>query len=174
MIAIYVDAHGNAMRMETEDTPIVLPVLCKEYNNFQHSMVITINPGMPEYRQMMKAERKQKEGFAFTWMTVRLIGDPRDQFNWELEGQEQLTGESADMLSAQWISRREAWHKQYCSYWGLTSTQYMSNLGDAFYISDALISDLKNCTLHLFGEGKIWIEKLSNVLLFVHGKYEEI
>lgn len=174
MIIMYIDKNGESMQMHSPDEEIRLPVLCKEYNAFAHSMVVTINPGLPEYRQMMKAERKQKEGFSFTWMSMVLRGNPKDQFNWQLEGSEQLTGEAADMFGAQWLGRREAWHKQYCSYWGLTSTQHMCNMGDVFYISDAAISDLKDCTLHLFGRCKIWKENLSNVLLFIHGDYEEI
>ena len=175
MIIMYVDKHGNAMKMESpDDKEIRIPVLCKEYNNLTHSMVITIDPGMHEYRQMMKVERKQKDGFTFTWLSMVLKGDPRDQFNWHLEGVEKLYGEGADMVGAQWLTRRESWYKQHCSFWGLTSTQYMSNLGDSFYLSDTVVTDLKNCTLHLFGYCKICTANLSNVLLYIHGSYGEI
>lgn len=174
MIVMYVDKDGNAMKMKSEDTEIRLPVLVKEYNRLVHTMVITVNPGLDDYGKMMKIERKQKDGFTFTWLTMTLVGDPKDQFNWTLEGTSQFTGESADMIGPQWISRREAWHKRYCSYWGLTSSQHTCNLGDTFYVSDSALSDIRNCTIHLFGECKIWTKKLSNVLLFIHGTYEEI
>lgn len=174
MITMYIDKNGNAMKMQSEDSEIRIPVLAREYHRLMHTLVLTVNPSIDDYGKMMKAERKQKEGFKFIWLTMVLDGDPKDQFSWQLEGMSQFTGEAAEMIGPQWVSRREAWHKRYCSYWGLTSTQHMCNLGDTFYISDSAISDLKNCTLHLFGNCKIWTKKLSNVLLHIHGTYEEI
>lgn len=175
MIIKYIDKHGNSMQMESPEEEIVLPVLCKEYNGIQHSLVMTIDPGISEYRQIQKVTRKQKEGFNFVWMEMVLNGDARDMFNWELIGEERLEGEAYDLMKAQWLSRREAWHKQHCSYWGLTSMQQnCCNMGDTFYLTDSMVADVKNCVIHLFGECKIWTSTLSNVLLFIHDQYEEL
>lgn len=174
MKIMYIDYAGHSMCMNSNDVPVKLPVLCKEYDGFQHTMVTTIAPGVSEHKQILKAQRKRKDNMQFTHLEVHLEGDPDDITNWKLYGQEQFEGESAELFSGSWISRIESWHKQYCTLAGLNSIQIATTLSDTFYLKDALISGCKNCAIHLFGRCKIWTSSLSNVILYIHGEYDEV
>ena len=174
MKIMYIDYAGHSMCMDSNDIPVKLPVLCKEYDGFQHTMVTTIAPGVSEHKQILKAQRKRKDNMQFTHLEVHLEGDPDDITNWKLYGQEQFEGERAELFGGSWISRIESWHKQYCTLAGLNSIQIATTLSDTFYLKDALISGCKNCAIHLFGHCKIWTSSLSNVILYIHGEYDEV
>lgn len=161
--------------MESEDSEIVLPVLCKQYSGYQPSIVITVNPGIHEQNQIKKAARKNKENMQFTQLQLKLEGSPADLSSWKVSGQEQLTGVFAEMFGGQWISRIESWHRQYCMLFGLTSSNSFTGLSDTFYLTDAAVGNLKNCSIHLFGnQNKVWPETLSNVLLYIHGECDGV
>lgn len=175
MQIIYIDKNGKYMNMESDESEIVLPVLCKQYSGYQSSIVITVNPGIHEQYQIKKAARKNKENMQFTHMELRLEGPPSDINSWKIYGQEQLQGVFAEMFGGQWISRIESWHRQYCMMYGLTSTNSFTGLSDTFYLTDAALGNVKNCTVHLFGtQNKVWLETLSNVLLYVHGECDGV
>lgn len=174
MKIMYVDYAGNSMSMESDDMQIKLPVLCKEYDGYTHTMVTTIAPGVSEHKQVLKAQRKRKDNMRFAQLEVRLEGDPDNITNWKLYGREQFEGESAELFSSSWISRLESWHKQYCTLAGLNSIQVATTLSDTFYLKDTLVNGCKNCAIHLFGHCKIWVSSLSNVILYIHGEYDEV
>lgn len=170
MKTIYVDVNGNMMQMESEDREIVLPVLCKQYTGYQTSLVITIAPTIHDHKQINKAIRKRNEKIKFTHMRLKLNDDPSNMFNWEIDGVEQLEPQFAEIFGGSWLNRLDSWHKQYCTVAGLMSSNMFSNLGDTYYLTNTLIGNVKNCTVHLFGdENTILPETLSNVLVHIHG-----
>lgn len=167
--------NGTVLRGECEETKIVLPVLCKEYHSFQDSLVIIINPSIKDLKQIQKAGRKERTGLIFNKMEVELIGSPHEPANWELRGQETLGAIASDMLGRQWRSRIDAFCKQYCTVSGLLDTNNYTNLGDTFYFTDVVLGNVKNCSVHLFGNNnKAFINSLDNVILYIHGECDEV
>ena len=174
MKIMYVDHNGESMCMTAQDKSIVIPVLCKEYDSFQHTMVVTIAPGVSEFKQILKAQRKRKENMKFTHLEMRLEGEVDDITSWQLYGNEQFEGESAELFKGSWISRLESWHKQYCTLAGLNTIQNATTLADTFYLKNVVVSGCKNCAIHLFGNCKVWKASLSNVILYIHGECDEV
>lgn len=174
MIAKFYHDKGQCMIGELTDKPIVIPVLLKEYNGYQHSLVISINPNSSDYAQIAKAKRKQNENIHFVRLKLRLLGSPDDISSWKIEDKSELTDSMLELFGGQWMSRIESFMQHYCTVGALAKRYGMTNFGETFYLNNAILGNAKDCVVHLYGKGKILPDTLENVLVYIHGEYDEV
>lgn len=164
---------NQSIEGEVEDQPIVIPVLLKEYTGYQHSLVITINPDSKDYAQIDKARRKQNENITFVHSTLTLVGQPDTLGGWMID-RTGVTPTMEELFGGQWMNRLESFVQRYCTTGGLTARYGRTNMGEVFYIQDGVIGNAKNCVIHAFGKGKIVRDTIENVIMYIHGDYDEV
>lgn len=153
---------------------IILPVLVKEYTGYQHSVVVSCPAKHKDWLQVKKANRKKNENVQFFKLQTELVGEPNNVMAWKIHGTEYLHDSTMDLFSGNWLSRIDSFVRTNCQLTGLVGQLGTTDLGDTFYLQDVDLAAVNNCTVHLFGKGTIAISTLENVLLFVHGEYDEV
>ena len=173
MKVMYV-ANETVVYGEVPDKKITIPVLVKEYFGYQHSVVVACPAKHKDWLQVKKATRKQNENIQFFKLEAELIGEPNTVAGWKIKGTDNLTETTMELFSGNWLSRIDSFVRTNCQLTGLIGQVGTTDLGDTFYLQDAKLAGVSNCTVHLFGEGQIHLSTLDNVLLFIHGEYDEV
>lgn len=173
MKVIYI-ANGNVVYGEIPESTIVLPVLVKEYYGYQHTVVVSCPAKHKDWLQVKKAERKKNENLQFFKLEVELTGEPNTVAGWKLKGTDHLQESTMELFASNWLSRIDSFVRTNCNLTGLIGQLGTTDLGDTFFLQDVKLAGVSNCTVHLFGSGQIMLSTLENVLLFVHGDYDEV